>query len=230
MSYSIQCEVQIMSAIARLSNKSLLLICNSHFNFRKFCTEKYASGDLWLRLASNWLKSLGSNRKQSTCLASKALWLWVCMCMHVASCPLAQRPAGCKPFICSIIQPEAIPFDTHIPHGTPILSWQHSALWPDGRVSFKTPALLHVSWHMQISSWYASPSLFHQQWYTHIHPHPVLCETRSRRAPLKSFDAVIWQFLADFSLTFGFDQLIWITPAIYHLPSKGCQQRGVHKE
>lgn len=36
----------------------------------------------------------------------------------------------------------------------------------------------------------------------------VLCETHCRHAPLNSFDAVIWQFLADFSLTFGFDQLI----------------------
>lgn len=178
-------------------------------------------------LVSNWWWSLGCNRKQSTCLVSKALWLCVCVCMHVASCPLSQRPAGCKPFICSIIQPEAIPFDTHIPHGTPHpdSTLQHSG--PTGGCHLKHPHFYTFHDTCKFPAGTHPPAIYTQ---THIHPHPVLCETRSRRAPLKSFDAVIWQFLADFSLTFGFDQLIWITPAIYHLASKGCPRRGVYKE
>lgn len=71
------------------------------------------------------------------------------------------------------------------------------------------------------------PPTTHTQAHTHVTPHHariapvpfgksgipirivcVLFETHCRHAPLNSFDAVIWQFLADFSLTFGFDQLI----------------------
>lgn len=131
-------------------------------------------GSVWYPTGDGvWVPTANSRRGQQSPLAM-CVCVNVCMYMHVASCPLSQRPAGCKPFICSIIQPEAIPFDTHIPHGTLILpSWQHSALWPDGRVSFKTPALPRVPWHMQISSWYASPSCIHIS--IHIH---ILCYAR----------------------------------------------------
>lgn len=175
----------------------------------------------------------GLNRKQSTCLVSIAhsnvcicMWLPVCCC-----CCSALLTSLCKPFICPIIQPEAILFDTHIPQAPALLG--HCALCvfslcpvgchtnsntfmthanfqllpiPTGSYTPHPP--LHTTHKRHTSPCSYCPHTIWKKWYPHPHCVCVLCETHCRHAPLNSFDAVIWQFLADFSLTFGFDQLI----------------------
>lgn len=144
----------------------------------------------------------GLNRKQSTCLVSIAP-SHECVCMWLPVRFPRVRPVVSHSFVQSLNR--KLYRLTHI-YLMVLSSCQPCTL--ARRVSLETPALLHFHDTCKFPAG-THPQLtprFHEQWY--IHPHPVLCETRSRRAPLKSFDAVIWQFLADFSLTFGFDQLI----------------------
>lgn len=81
-----------------------------------------------------------------------------CVHMHVASCLLlcsALLTSLCKPFICPIIQPEAILFDTHIPQAPRTfrpLCTVCALSAQSGVTQTRT-----LSWHMQISSCFASP-------------------------------------------------------------------------
>lgn len=109
-------------------NRCCLLICNSDFNFNKFLHQKICQRGfinfigiqlvperVWVRVGFGWVWVLGGlNRKQSTCLVSIA-HSNVCICMWLPVCCSALLTSLCKPFICPIIQPEAILFDTHIP-------------------------------------------------------------------------------------------------------------------
>lgn len=72
---------------------------------------------VWVRVGFGWVWVLGGlNRKQSTCLVSIAHSnVCICMWLPVCCCCSALLTSLCKPFICPIIQPEAILFDTHIP-------------------------------------------------------------------------------------------------------------------
>lgn len=110
-------------------NRCCLLICNSDFNFNKFLHQKICQRGfinfigiqlVQESLGTSWIGigfGLGGlNRKQSTCLVSIAHSnVCICMWLPVCCCCSALLTSLCKPFICPIIQPEAILFDTHIP-------------------------------------------------------------------------------------------------------------------
>lgn len=113
-------------------NRCCLLICNSDFNFNKFLHQKICQ--------RGFINFIGIQLVPEMGLGTSWIWLGLgfggskpqtvdvfgqycpqqCVHMHVASCLLLLLCAAlltslCKPFICPIIQPEAILFDTHIP-------------------------------------------------------------------------------------------------------------------
>jgi len=155
------------------------------------------------------------------------LWMWLCGCGHPASVRTDMRPFVSHSFVQS--------FNRKLYRLTHIYPYTRRAQpIRNLPVVLVEPAGCHtrtLAWHMQIfqpqsplPKTSASPSASTS---ASAFAGNVSCEWQS---PLNSFDAVIWQFLADFhSLTFGFDQLIWITPVIYHVAApelrirKGCQ-------
>lgn len=91
-----------------------------------------------------------------------SMWLWMW-----SSCVRSVGHASvCKPFICPIIQPEAIPFDTHIPVESPNPKFAAGAgtRW----VSHSYTRMTHANFPL------ASPTPEQPHPHPHPHPHPLL--------------------------------------------------------
>lgn len=113
-------------------NRCCLLICNSDFNFNKFLHQKICQRGFInfigiqlvpeMGLGTSWIwfgLGFGGSKPQTVDVFGQYC-PQQCVHMHVDSCLLLLLCAAlltslCKPFICPIIQPEAILFDTHIP-------------------------------------------------------------------------------------------------------------------
>lgn len=231
-------------------NRCCLLICNSDFNFNKFLHQKICQRGFInfigiqlvpeMGLGTSWIwfgVGFGGSKPQTVDVFGQYC-PQQCVHMHVASCLLLLLCAAlltslCKPFICPIIQPEAILFDTHIPQAPrtfrPLCTVCVLSLCPVGCHTNSNTFMTHANFQLlRIPTGSNTPPPTRDtHTLAHVTPHHariapipfgksgipirivcVLCETHCRHAPLNSFDAVIWQFLADFSLTFGFDQLI----------------------